>query len=65
MDTLLLCEQFLLDAISIALKYNTPFFLFKKETLLWNHLVGFLCLIAAIFYIFKKKMHLCLFSLST
>ena len=25
-----------------------------KETFKWNHLVGFLCLVAAVFYVFKK-----------
>ncbi|MEZ4855759.1 MAG: DMT family protein [Gelidibacter sp.] len=27
---------------------------FKNETLKWNHFVGFLCLILAVFFIFKK-----------
>ena len=26
----------------------------KNEALRWNHLVGFLCLVAAVFFIFKK-----------
>ncbi len=25
-----------------------------KETFKWNHLVGFLCLVAAVFFVFKK-----------
>ncbi|HCM74848.1 MAG TPA: hypothetical protein DIS90_00605, partial [Cytophagales bacterium] len=27
---------------------------FKTETLKWNHLVGFVLLIAAVYFIFKK-----------
>ena len=25
-----------------------------KETFKWNHLIGFLCLVAAVFFVFKK-----------
>lgn len=28
--------------------------LYFKETFKWNHLVGFLCLVAAVFFVFKK-----------
>lgn len=28
--------------------------LYFKETFKWNHLAGFLCLVAAVFFIFKK-----------
>ena len=27
---------------------------FKSETLKWNHIVGFICLVLAVFFIFKK-----------
>jgi len=27
---------------------------FKSETLKWNHIVGFVCLVLAVFFIFKK-----------
>ncbi|MDP4290394.1 MAG: DMT family protein [Bacteroidota bacterium] len=27
---------------------------FKSETLRWNHILGFICLILAVFFIFKK-----------
>ncbi len=27
---------------------------FKQESLKWNHLAGFLCLVAAVFFIFKR-----------
>lgn len=28
--------------------------LYFKESLRWNHLAGFLCLVAAVFFVFKK-----------
>ena len=28
--------------------------LYFKESFKWNHLVGFLCLVAAVFFVFKK-----------
>ncbi len=41
---------------TITLTVFTAFtiLLFKNETFRWNHLVGFLLLIAAVFFIFKK-----------
>lgn len=27
---------------------------FKQESFRWNHLIGFLCLVAAVYFIFKK-----------
>ncbi len=27
---------------------------FRQESLRWNHLVGFICLVAAVYFIFKK-----------
>ncbi len=30
------------------------FVVFKNETLRWNHLAGFLCLVLAVYFIFKK-----------
>ena len=40
----------------ISLVVFTVFVLFfmKSETLRWNHLAGFICLIAAVYFIFKK-----------
>lgn len=39
----------------ITLSVFTGFsILYFKETFKWNHLAGFLCLVAAVFFIFKK-----------
>lgn len=42
------------EAISITVFLIFTIFFFKQERLAWNHLVGFLFVIAAVFFIFKK-----------
>jgi uncharacterized protein len=39
-------------SISIFIIFTLVFF--KTDTLRWNHFIGFVCLIAAVFFFFKK-----------
>lgn len=42
------------EVISISIFVIFTLLVFKTETLKWNHFVGFLFLIAAVFFFFKK-----------
>ena len=42
------------EVISLTVFTLFTLIVFKNETLRWNHLVGFLFLILAVFFIFKK-----------
>ena len=42
------------EVITLIVFTVFAFFVFKNETLRWNHLAGFLCLVLAVYFIFKK-----------
>lgn len=42
------------EVVSLTVFTVIVLLVMKNEALRWNHLVGFLCLIAAVFFIFKK-----------
>ena len=42
------------EAITLVVFVGFTLLFFKNETLKWNHFVGFLFLIAAVYFIFKK-----------
>ena len=42
------------EVISLTVFTVIVLLVMKNEALRWNHLVGFLCLVAAVFFIFKK-----------
>jgi uncharacterized protein len=42
------------EAISLTVFTLITVFIFKTEKLAWNHLVGFLLIVLAVFVIFKK-----------
>lgn len=42
------------EVISISVFVIFTLVFFKSDTLRWNHFVGFLCLIIAVFFFFKK-----------
>jgi len=42
------------EVITLIVFTIFAFFVFKNETLRWNHLAGFLCLVMAVYFIFKK-----------
>lgn len=42
------------EVITLLVFAGFTFLFFKQEALKWNHLVGFICLIAAVYFIFKK-----------
>ena len=42
------------EVVSLTVFTVIVLLVMKNEVLKWNHLVGFLCLVAAVFFIFKK-----------
>ena len=42
------------EVVSLTVFIVIVLLVMKNEALRWNHLVGFLCLVAAVFFIFKK-----------
>jgi len=42
------------EAITLTVFVVFTLIFFKEERLGWNHLAGFVCLIAAVFFVFKK-----------
>ena len=42
------------EVVSLTVFTIIVLLVMKNEALRWNHLVGFLCLVAAVFFIFKK-----------
>ena len=42
------------EVVSLTVFTIIVLLVMKNEALKWNHLVGFLCLVAAVFFIFKK-----------
>lgn len=42
------------EVISLSVFTIMALVIFKNETLRWNHLVGFMFLVLAVFFIFKK-----------
>ena len=42
------------EVVSLTVFTVIVLLVMKNETLRWNHLVGFACLVAAVFFIFKK-----------
>jgi uncharacterized protein (DUF486 family) len=42
------------EVISLAVFTMVSVFIFKSEKFQWNHLVGFLFLVAAVYFVFKK-----------
>lgn len=42
------------EALSLVVFTVIVLLVMKNETLRWNHVVGFVCLILAVFFIFKK-----------
>lgn len=42
------------EVVSLTVFTVIVLLVMKNEALRWNHLVGFLCLVAAVFFIFKK-----------
>lgn len=42
------------EVISISVFIIFTLLFFKTDTLRWNHVIGFLCLFAAVFFFFKK-----------
>lgn len=42
------------EVVSISIFVIFTLVFFKTETLRWNHLFGFLCLFAAVYFFFKK-----------
>lgn len=42
------------EVISLSVFLLFTLLVFKSETIRWNHLVGFLFLVAAVYFIFKK-----------
>ncbi len=42
------------EALSLVVFTVIVLIVMKNETLRWNHIVGFVCLILAVFFIFKK-----------
>jgi uncharacterized protein len=42
------------EVITLVVFTIFMFLFFKNETLRWNHLAAFICLIAAVYFIFKK-----------
>lgn len=42
------------EVVSLTVFTVIVLLVMKNEVLRWNHLVGFLCLVAAVFFIFKK-----------
>ncbi len=42
------------EVVSISIFIIFTLLFFKTDTLRWNHFIGFLCLIAAVFFFFKK-----------
>lgn len=42
------------EAVSLVVFTVIVLLVMKSETLRWNHVVGFVCLVLAVFFIFKK-----------
>lgn len=42
------------EVVSISIFVIFTLVFFKTDTLRWNHFIGFMCLIAAVFFFFKK-----------
>ena len=42
------------EVITLSIFVLFSLLFFKNETLRWNHIVGFLCLVLAVYFIFKK-----------
>ena len=42
------------EVITLTIFTIFTLLVFKSETLKWNHIVGFICLVLAVFFIFKK-----------
>ena len=42
------------EVVSLTVFTVIVLLVMKNEALRWNHLVGFMCLVAAVFFIFKK-----------
>ena len=42
------------EVVSLSVFTVIVLLVMKNEALKWNHLVGFVCLVAAVFFIFKK-----------
>lgn len=42
------------EVISISVFIIFTLVFFKTDTLRWNHIIGFMCLFAAVFFFFKK-----------
>ena len=42
------------EVVSLTVFTVIVLLVMKNEALKWNHLVGFICLVAAVFFIFKK-----------
>ncbi|MCD6065911.1 MAG: hypothetical protein K0S33_737 [Bacteroidetes bacterium] len=42
------------EVISLLVFVVFSFFMFKDETLKWNHFAALLCIIAAVYFVFKK-----------
>ena len=42
------------EVVSLSVFTVIVLLVMKNEALKWNHLVGFICLVAAVFFIFKK-----------
>lgn len=42
------------EVITLLVFAGFTFLFFKQEVLKWNHLLGFICLVAAVYFIFKK-----------
>lgn len=42
------------EAVSLTVFTLMTVFLFKSDKLAWNHIVGFLFMVVAVFFIFKK-----------
>jgi uncharacterized protein (DUF486 family) len=42
------------EVITLTIFTIFTLIVFKSETMKWNHIVGFICLVLAVFFIFKK-----------
>ncbi|MBP6184784.1 MAG: DMT family protein [Saprospiraceae bacterium] len=42
------------EVITLLVFAGFTMLFFKQESLKWNHLAGFVCLVAAVYFIFKK-----------
>jgi hypothetical protein len=42
------------EVVSLLVFVIFSFIMFKDETLKWNHVAALLCIIAAVYFVFKK-----------